>query len=69
MDIGALVGGGAAAIVGVLSWTQSRATNRRADFSTIVAVLRTDLDDERAQRRLLTAYVVDIWRWARRVGP
>ncbi|WP_432170907.1 hypothetical protein [Streptomyces sp. 1222.5] len=69
MDIGAVVGGGAALVVGVLSWTQSRSTNRRADFTTIVAELRTDLDAEREQRKLLTTYVIDIWRWARRVGP
>ncbi|MDQ0934765.1 hypothetical protein [Streptomyces turgidiscabies] len=28
MDIGAMVGGGAALVVGVLSWTQSRATTQ-----------------------------------------
>ncbi|MFF0227568.1 hypothetical protein [Streptomyces sp. NPDC004629] len=69
MDVGALVGGGVALVVGVLSWTQSRATNRRSEFTTIAAELRKDLDAERTQRKLLTSYVLEIWRWARRVGP
>ncbi|MFD7709461.1 hypothetical protein [Streptomyces sp. NPDC059786] len=69
MDVGALVGGGAALIVGLLSWTQSRATNRRSDFKEITDQLRKDLEAERTQRKLLTSYVVDLWRWAKRVGP
>ncbi|MEU4165569.1 hypothetical protein AB0F46_01625 [Streptomyces sp. NPDC026665] len=69
MDVGAMVGGAVALVVGLLSWGQSRATNRRSDFTAIVVELRTDLDGERKQRRLLTSYVLDIWRWAERVGP
>ncbi|MFE2132225.1 hypothetical protein ACFW9X_03100 [Streptomyces sp. NPDC059466] len=69
MDVGAMVGGGVALIVGLLSWTQSRATNRRSDFTTLAAELRKDLDSERTQRKLLTSYVIEIWRWAKRVGP
>ncbi|MFF5029260.1 hypothetical protein ACFY2J_34255 [Streptomyces collinus] len=69
VDVGALVGGGAALVVGALTWTQSRATNRRADFTTIAEQLRQDLEAERAQRKLLTGYVVELWRWAKRVGP
>jgi hypothetical protein len=69
MDVGALVGGAVALVVGLLSWTQSRATNRRSDFKEITDQLRQDLDSERAQRKLLTSYVVDLWRWAKRVGP
>jgi hypothetical protein len=69
MDVGAMVGGAVALVVGLLSWGQSRATNRRSDFSTIAAELRTDLDAERKQRKLLTSYVIEIWRWAKLVGP
>ncbi|MFG3048153.1 hypothetical protein ACGFZR_24875 [Streptomyces sp. NPDC048241] len=69
MDIGALAGGAVALVVGLLSWGQSRATNRRADFTTIAAELRKDVEAERTQRKLLTSYVVDLWRWAARVGP
>jgi hypothetical protein len=35
MDVGALVGGGVALVVSLFSWTQSRATNRRSDFTAI----------------------------------
>jgi len=42
--------------------------NRRADFKEITERLDRELRDERTQRKLLTAYVVEIWRWAR-VGP
>lgn len=69
MDLGALVGGAAALVVGLLTWGQSRATNRRADFKEITDRLDRELRDERTQRKLLTAYVVDIWRWAKKVGP
>ncbi|MFE9432143.1 hypothetical protein [Streptomyces sp. NPDC006640] len=69
MDVGAVVGGAVALVVGVLAWTQNRATNRRSDFTTIAAELRKDLTDERTQRKLLTSYVIEIWRWAKRVGP
>ncbi|MFF3643365.1 hypothetical protein [Streptomyces sp. NPDC002564] len=69
MDLGALVGGGVALLVGLLSWTQSRSTNRRSDFTAITEQLRKDLVDERTQRKLLTSYVIEIWRWAKRVGP
>ncbi|MFC8520828.1 hypothetical protein [Streptomyces sp. NPDC057257] len=69
MDVGALVGGASGLIVGLLAWGQSRATNRRADFKEITDRLDRELRDERTQRKLLTAYVVDIWRWAKRVGP
>ncbi|MFJ4712732.1 hypothetical protein [Streptomyces sp. NPDC088785] len=69
MDVGALVGGAVALVVGLLSWTQSRATNRRSDFTAITDRLDRELADERKQRKLLTSYVVDLWRWAQRVGP
>ncbi|MFH9012551.1 hypothetical protein ACH4C6_14325 [Streptomyces sp. NPDC017943] len=69
MDVGALVGGAVALVVGLLSWGQSRATNRRADFKEITDRLDRELADERKQRKLLASYVVDIWRWAKKVGP
>jgi sugar (pentulose or hexulose) kinase len=69
MDIGALVGGGVALLVGVLSWTQSRATNRRSDFTAITERLDRELKDERTQRKLLTSFVLDLLRWAQRVEP
>ncbi|MFD8805549.1 hypothetical protein [Streptomyces sp. NPDC059597] len=69
MDIGAIVGGGVALVVGVLGWTQSRATNRRSDFQTITERLDREVKEERTQRKLLTRAYLDLWGWARRVGP
>ncbi|MFJ6905619.1 hypothetical protein [Streptomyces griseoluteus] len=69
MDVGALVGGVAALVVGVLGWTQSRATNRRSDFQTITDRLDAEVREERTQRKLLTRAYLDLWGWARKVGP
>jgi hypothetical protein len=69
MDVGAMVGGAVALVVGLLSWTQSRATNRRDNFRTITDRLDKELGEERTQRKLLTSYVVDLWKWAKKVGP
>ncbi|MEU6403945.1 hypothetical protein [Streptomyces sp. NPDC046985] len=73
MDTGALgqavATGGVALLVGMLTWTQGQRAARRSDFTTIAAELRTDLNSERKQRRVLTSYVLDIWRWAEQVGP
>ncbi|MFE2075839.1 hypothetical protein [Streptomyces misionensis] len=68
-DVGALVGGGVALVVGVLSWTQSRATNRRSDFLAITERLDKEVAVERTQRKLLTLAYLDLHRWARLVGP
>jgi hypothetical protein len=69
VDIGALAAAGVALLVGLLTWTQSRATNRRSDFMAITERLDKEAKDERAQRRLLAAFVLDLLRWARRVEP
>ncbi|MFD5656904.1 hypothetical protein [Streptomyces hirsutus] len=69
MDAGALAAAGVALLVGLLTWSQSRATNRRSDFTAIADQLRRDVQDERTQRKLLTSYVLELWRWAKRVGP
>ncbi|MGW8387559.1 hypothetical protein ACWGMW_03135 [Streptomyces albidoflavus] len=69
MDLAAIAPAGVALLVGVLSWTQARATNRRSDFTTITDQLRQDLREERTQRKLLTSYVLEFWRWGARVGP
>ncbi|MFE3858449.1 hypothetical protein ACFXPN_45885 [Streptomyces griseorubiginosus] len=69
MDVGALVGGAASLVVGALAWTQSRASNRRSDFTTITDRLDRELKEERTQRKLLTRAYLDIWKWAKRVGP
>ncbi|AMW11599.1 hypothetical protein A4E84_20140 [Streptomyces qaidamensis] len=69
MDVGALVGGAVALVVGLLSWTQSRATNRRSDFMAITDRLDREVKEERTQRKLLTRAYLDLHRWARRVGP
>ncbi|MGQ4358579.1 hypothetical protein [Streptomyces sp. SAS_272] len=69
MDVGALVGGAVALVVGMLSWTQSRAANRRADFSVITERLDREVKEERTQRKLLTRAYLDLHQWARRVGP
>ncbi|MFE1321580.1 hypothetical protein [Kitasatospora phosalacinea] len=55
--------------MGILTWGQSRAANKRADFTAITERLDRDLKDERAQRRLLTSYVLELLHWARRVDP
>ncbi|MGW9058923.1 hypothetical protein [Streptomyces sp. NPDC055733] len=69
MDVGAWVGGAVALVVGLLSWTQSRATNRRADFTAIADRLDKEVKEERTQRKLLTRAYLDLFQWARRVGP
>ncbi|MGW3191584.1 hypothetical protein ACWDBT_27465 [Streptomyces ardesiacus] len=69
MDVGALVGGAVALLVGLLSWTQSRATNRRSDFMAITERLDKEVKEERTQRKLLTRAYLDLFQWARRVGP
>jgi hypothetical protein len=69
VDVGALAAAGVALLVGLLTWTQSRATNRRSDFSAITERLDKELADERSQRRLLAAFVHDLLRWAHRVDP
>ncbi|MET9734274.1 hypothetical protein ABZZ79_27645 [Streptomyces sp. NPDC006458] len=69
MDVGALVGGAVALVVGLLSWGQSRATNRREGFRAITDRLDKELAEERKQRKLLTRAYLDMLQWARRVGP
>ncbi|MFD9780351.1 hypothetical protein ACFWZS_21700 [[Kitasatospora] papulosa] len=69
MDVGALAAAGVALLVGVLTWTQSRATNRRSDFMAITERLDKEVATERVQRKLLTRAYLDLWGWARRVGP
>lgn len=69
MDLGALAAAGVALLVGLLTWTQSRAANRRSDFSTITDRLDKEVQAERTQRRLLTSFVLDLLRWAHRVEP
>ncbi|NUS79141.1 MAG: hypothetical protein HOV70_23480 [Streptomyces sp.] len=69
MDVGAWVGGAVALVVGLLSWTQSRATNRRSDFMAITERLDKEVKEERTQRKLLTRAYLDLFQWARRVGP
>ncbi|NED75288.1 hypothetical protein G3I51_23790 [Streptomyces sp. SID9944] len=69
MDSGAVIAAAAGIIGGLLTWHQARAANRRADFVTITERLDRELKNERTQRRLLTGYVLELWRWADRVGP
>lgn len=72
MDFAALAALAAAAVTlvgGFLTFNQSRASNRRADFTTITERLDRELKDERTQRKLLTSYVIELWRWGGRVGP
>ncbi|MFD5111424.1 hypothetical protein ACFWNG_03765 [Streptomyces sp. NPDC058391] len=69
MEIGGLVAAGVALVVGLLGWTQSRATNRRADFTTITDRLDREVKDERVQRKLLTAYVLELLGWVKKVEP
>lgn len=69
MDVGAVLAAAVALVVGLLTWSQSRATNRRSDFTAITERLDREVRDERTQRKLLTSYVIDLGRWARLVGP
>jgi hypothetical protein len=69
VDIGAVAAAAVALVVGLLTWSQSRATNRRSDFTAITERLDRELRDERTQRRVLTSYVIELWRWGGRVGP
>ncbi|MFC9606090.1 hypothetical protein ACFTTN_21825 [Streptomyces niveus] len=69
MDIAGLGAAAVALVVGLLGWTQSRATNRRSDFTTITERLDRELRIEREQRRLGTFYLVALLKWGRRVAP
>lgn len=68
-EMGGLVPAGVALLVGLLGWTQARATNRRSDFTAITDRLDREVREERTQRKLLTRAYLDLWGWARRVGP
>ncbi|WP_158920329.1 hypothetical protein [Streptomyces sp. NBRC 109706] len=52
---------------------QSRAAQRESarvpTFEAITSRLDSELRAEQVQRRLLTSYVLDLLRWARRVEP
>lgn len=48
---------------------QSRDANRRSDFTAITERLDKELATERVQRKLTTSFVLDLLRWAQRVGP
>lgn len=65
MEWGAWGAACAALVVGVLTWSQSRASNRRADFIAITDRMDRELTIEREQRRLLVGYVLELRRWAR----
>lgn len=69
MDIAGVGAAAVGLVVGLLGWTQSRATNRRSDFTTITERLDRELKVEREQRRLQTFYLVSLLRWGRRVAP
>lgn len=69
MDVGAWVGGAVALVVGLLSWTQSRATNRRSDFQAITDRLDRDLAKYEKRLTLVTRGYLELQRWARLVGP
>ncbi|MFJ8221395.1 hypothetical protein ACN24L_12300 [Streptomyces microflavus] len=68
-DLGGLAAAGVALLVGLLGWTQARATNRRSDFTAITDRLDKEVATERVQRKLLTRAYLDLLGWARRVGP
>ncbi|MFI6700330.1 hypothetical protein ACIBJC_15355 [Streptomyces sp. NPDC050509] len=69
MDIAGVAAAVVGLVVGVLGWTQSRATNRRSDFTTITERLDRELRVEREQRRIQTYYLVALVKWGRRVAP
>jgi hypothetical protein len=65
IDLASLGTGAAAILGGAAAWRQSR----RSSFTTITNRLDRELRYERQQRKVLTSYVVDLTRWARRVDP
>ncbi|MFD8774457.1 hypothetical protein [Streptomyces sp. NPDC059916] len=69
MDLGALVATGVALLIGLLGYSQNRASNRRDNFTVIAERLDRELATERQQRRMLTSYVMDLLRWGRRIAP
>ncbi|WP_433856638.1 hypothetical protein [Streptomyces kronopolitis] len=69
MDVGALAAAIVGLFVGLLGFSQNRASNRRDDFTVIAERLDRELTTERLQRRMLTSYVMDLLRWGRRIAP
>lgn len=65
VDFGAVGTAVAAVMGGAAAWRQSR----RSSFTTITRRLDGELRRERQQRRLMTAYLIELLRWARRVDP
>lgn len=53
----------------VIGRRTARGADRRDTFTVIADRLDRELTQERRQRRLLTSYVLDLLRWARRVDP
>ncbi|MGW3110568.1 hypothetical protein [Streptomyces sp. NPDC001091] len=80
MDVAAVATVAVPAAIGVMTWVQSLRADRRNDFTVITDQLRQDLktekderrsevSEERTQRKLLTRAYLDLRQWAKRVGP
>jgi hypothetical protein len=65
LDLAAIGTAAATVLGGAAAWKQSR----RSSFTTITNRLDRELKYEREQRKLITSYVVELTRWARRVDP
>lgn len=65
IDLATLGTAGAALLGGAAAWHGSK----RGSFATITDRLDKELKEERAQRKLLTHYVVALTHWARTVDP
>ncbi|MER6435409.1 hypothetical protein ABT275_03470 [Streptomyces sp. NPDC001185] len=66
--------------IAAMTWVQGQRAEKRSDFTVLAAQLRKDLatektdrrkevGEERTQRKLLTRAYLDLWQWAKRVGP
>lgn len=58
IDVGAVATAASAALVGALSFAQSRRSDLRSDYREL-----------RGQQRLLAGAYADLWQWARKVPP
>ncbi|MFJ9628107.1 hypothetical protein ACIRU8_10485 [Streptomyces sp. NPDC101175] len=80
VDVGAIAAVTVPTAVAVMTWVQGQRAEKRSDFTVTASQLRQDLKtekaerrrevgEERTQRKLLTRAYLDLWQWAKRVGP
>ncbi|MEU1496975.1 hypothetical protein [Streptomyces sp. NPDC005732] len=80
MSIDAIAAVSVPLAVAAMTWVQGQRAEKRSDFTVMASQLRKDLatekadrrkevGEERTQRKLLTRAYLDLWQWAKRVGP